>query len=128
MQDLLEQCNRFKASDLHLTSGAAPALRVDGDIRPLQGWGEPSEAELKEILWSISPQRIRERRDTHGHHHEFLEVRRVLGVLAAVEDVEHRDGQNARTGAAEPAVQRQFVGGRSSVRDRERDPPRRVLT
>ena len=40
-------------------------------------------------------QRLRERRRAHGHDHELLEVRGVLGVLAAVEDVEHRDRERA---------------------------------
>jgi twitching motility protein PilT len=60
MHDLLEQCGRHKASDLHLTSGGPPALRIDGDIRPLQGWGEPTAEELAAILWTITPTRIRE--------------------------------------------------------------------
>jgi len=35
-------------------------LRIDGDVRPLQGWGEPSAEELEEILWTITPERNRE--------------------------------------------------------------------
>jgi twitching motility protein PilT len=60
MRGLLELCGGHRASDLHLTSGAAPALRIDGDIRTLQGWGEPSAEELAELLWTIAPPRIRE--------------------------------------------------------------------
>ena len=60
MRRLLELCGEHRASDLHLTSGAPPALRIDGDIRPLQGWGEPSAEELAELLWTLAPTRIRE--------------------------------------------------------------------
>ena len=60
MLQLLELCSSKGASDLHLTSGRPPALRIDGDVRPLQGWGEPSAEELEEILWTITPERSRE--------------------------------------------------------------------
>src|SRR5207244_10779559 len=60
MQELLGLCAERGASDLHLTSGALPALRIDGDICALQGWGEPSAEQLAEMLWSISPPRNRE--------------------------------------------------------------------
>jgi twitching motility protein PilT len=60
MLQLLELCSSKGASDLHLTSGGPPALRIDGDVRPLQGWGEPSAEELEEILWTITPERNRE--------------------------------------------------------------------
>jgi len=60
MAGLLELCSSKGASDLHLTSGRAPALRIDGDVRSLQGWGEPSAGELEELLWSIAPERYRE--------------------------------------------------------------------
>src|SRR3989449_562509 len=60
MQELLGFCAERGASDLHLTSGAPPALRIDGDICALQGWGEPSAEQLTEMLWSIAPERNRE--------------------------------------------------------------------
>ncbi len=46
-----------------------------------------------------------------GHDHEFLEVDLVVGVLAAVDDVGHRHGQDPGVGAAEVAVERQAVRG-----------------
>jgi len=60
MAELLELTSSKGASDLHLTSGRPPALRIDGDVRLLQGWGEPSAEELEELLWSITPERYRE--------------------------------------------------------------------
>ena len=55
------------------------------------------------------PERRRERLDTDGHDHELLEVGRVLGVLAAVEDVELGDRQDPGAGPAQVAVERQPV-------------------
>jgi twitching motility protein PilT len=60
MRELLGLCDLHRASDLHLTSGGPPALRIDGDIRPLEGWGAPSADELTELLWTITPPRNRE--------------------------------------------------------------------
>src|SRR6266852_2957186 len=51
MQSLLELCNSQGASDLHLTSGYVPALRVDGDVVSVEGWGEPPPEQVEKILW-----------------------------------------------------------------------------
>ncbi|OIQ73058.1 hypothetical protein GALL_453100 [mine drainage metagenome] len=40
------------------------------------------------------------------HDHEFLNVDRVVGMFAAVDDVHHRQRQDARRGAADVAVER----------------------
>jgi len=53
LQSLLELCNSQGASDLHLTSGYVPALRVDGDVVSVEGWGEPSAERLEKILWTV---------------------------------------------------------------------------
>ena len=61
-------------------------------------------------LWKTSaPMRsaFAEGRRADGHDHELLEVDVVVGVLAAVEDVHHRHGQDLGVGAAEVAVERQ---------------------
>ena len=60
------------------------------------------------------------------HDHELLEVDRVVGVGAAVEDVHHRHGQHVRRVAAEVAPQRQPLLGRGGVRGRQRDAEDRV--
>ncbi len=44
------------------------------------------------------PQRFRESWRANRHYHEFLEVNAVVGVLAAVEDVHHRNGQALHSG------------------------------
>ncbi len=60
MSELLQLCASHGASDLHLTSGSAPSLRIDGDIRALEGFGAPSADELAELLWTLTPARNRE--------------------------------------------------------------------
>jgi len=81
---LLELCNEHGASDLHLTSGSAPALRLDGDIIGLAGFGAPSADELQELLWSIAPQANREQwlavKDT-DFAHETKEARWRVNIF-----------------------------------------------
>ena len=45
-----------------------------------------------------------------GHYHEFLEVDVVIGVLAAVEDVHHWNGEDVGIAAAEVPVKRHLGG------------------
>ncbi len=61
------------------------------------------------------------------HDHEFLDVDGVIGVLTTVDDVHHRNGQNAGRGAANIAEQRlsgEFGGrlgtGQRDAKDRVR--------
>ena len=52
------------------------------------------------------PQRLGEGGRAGGHHHELLEVERVLGVRSAVDDVHERNREHARVLPADPAVER----------------------
>ena len=61
-----------------------------------------------------------EGRRADRHDHEFLEVDRVVGMHAAVDDVHHRHRQHAGLGAADIAVERQLVGDRRGLGDRQR--------
>jgi len=63
---------------------------------------------------------FREGRQTRRHDHEFLEVDRVVGMGAAVDDVHHRNRQDAGVGAAEIAVERQAGGLGGGLGDGER--------
>ena len=47
-------------SDLHLSSEEAPILRVDGEIRRIEGESPRDAAALRELLWPIMPERNRE--------------------------------------------------------------------
>jgi twitching motility protein PilT len=59
MHELLELTVAQKASDLHLTTGFVPCLRVDGDIVPIEGYGPISDDRLREMLFSIAPPKNR---------------------------------------------------------------------
>ncbi len=63
---------------------------------------------------------VRERRRADRHDHELLEVDRIVGVGAAVDDIHHRGRQDARRRAADVAVKRQARGVRRRLGDRER--------
>ena len=71
---------------------------------------------------SASAKRVGADRDDH----ELLEVDRVVGVRAAVEDVHHRHRQDPRRLAAEVAPQRLVLLGRGRARGGERDAEDRV--
>ena len=78
------------------------------------------------VRLGADPDRLGEALGAGGDEHELLEVERVLGVGAAVHDVEERHGQHARVGPAEPAVERQARLGGGRLRDGERRPEDRV--
>jgi len=69
---LLEGMVSRRASDLHLASDSPPHLRVDGDMVPVQGYAPLSAERLKDLLWSIAPEKNREewhaRKDTDFAH------------------------------------------------------------
>jgi twitching motility protein PilT len=47
-------------SDLHLSSGQLPRLRVDGELEPLRGYFPPTAERLQELLLALAPPRNRE--------------------------------------------------------------------
>ena len=71
-------------------------------------------------------QALREARRAERNDHELLEVDRVVGVRAAVEDVHHRHRQHVRRVAAEVAPQGEPLLRRRGVRGRQRDAEDRV--
>jgi twitching motility protein PilT len=48
-----------KASDLHLTSDAPPAMRIDGDMVQLEEYGPIARSRLREMVFSITPEKNR---------------------------------------------------------------------
>src|SRR5262245_17162609 len=57
MAMLLEVMLEHRASDLHLSSGCDPCLRKDGDVVALLGFGAPDPELLREMIWSIAPEK-----------------------------------------------------------------------
>jgi twitching motility protein PilT len=47
-------------SDLHLTAGLPPMIRVHGDLRPLKGYRKLAPKDLQEIVYSMLTQKQRE--------------------------------------------------------------------
>ena len=60
--------------------------------------------------FGAAAQRFGEALGPHRKDHEFLEIDRVVGVHAAVDDVHHRHRQCPRRGAADIAIQRHVEG------------------
>jgi twitching motility protein PilT len=60
MDQLLSLMMERKASDLHLSSDTPPMLRVDGDMTPIEGYPPLSPSRLKEMLFSLAPEKNRE--------------------------------------------------------------------
>ncbi len=49
-----------KASDLHVSSDTTPIIRVDGDMTPIEGYPPLATGRLKDMLFSIAPEKNRE--------------------------------------------------------------------
>jgi twitching motility protein PilT len=82
---LLEAMLARRASDLHLSAESPPMFRVDGDMSPEREYGPVSHERLKEMLWSIAPEKNREewhaRKDT-DFAHETAAARFRVNVFA----------------------------------------------
>ncbi|MFP5353168.1 MAG: type IV pilus twitching motility protein PilT [Actinomycetota bacterium] len=57
----LEAVIDLNGSDLHLTSGLPPMVRVYGDLRPIKGYRKLFPQDLQTMIYSILTQRQRER-------------------------------------------------------------------
>jgi twitching motility protein PilT len=72
MDALLEALVERRASDLHLSAECPPAFRIDGDMEADAEYGPLTHERLKELLWSIAPEKNREewhsRKDTDFAH------------------------------------------------------------
>ena len=61
VNDLLHKVIELGASDLHLTAGTPPQVRVHGDLQTLDEFGEMTPNELRRMLYAILTQKQRER-------------------------------------------------------------------
>ena len=50
-----------KSSDLHLTAGAPPTIRVNGELRPLQGYDVLTGDAVQRVMYAVMTQAQRER-------------------------------------------------------------------
>jgi twitching motility protein PilT len=61
LHDLLIAVLDRKASDLHLTAGAVPMLRINGELTPMEDHEACSPGELQRVLFAALTQKQRER-------------------------------------------------------------------
>ena len=52
IENLLEECVRTKASDLHLQVGLPPILRIDGALQPVSGYNSLDEATIEKLVFA----------------------------------------------------------------------------
>ncbi|HEY0118353.1 MAG TPA: type IV pilus twitching motility protein PilT [Cellulomonas sp.] len=64
LDDVLREMVRLGASDVHLTTGAPPMVRVSGSLHPLEGFPVIDGDSLRRVLFSILTQRQREQFET----------------------------------------------------------------
>jgi twitching motility protein PilT len=57
---LLHTMVELKASDLHMSSECPPMVRKDGEMAPIPGWPILSAADVKDLMWPITPDRNKE--------------------------------------------------------------------
>ncbi len=57
IDELLEQCLQLNGSDLHLAAGAPPTVRVNGTLRPLEGYGILHGAMIERLVFAILNER-----------------------------------------------------------------------
>jgi len=81
---LLSKMVELKASDLHISTGAPPMIRLDGDMVAMPGESPLSAESVQNVLWPMVPSRNREEFDqTHDTDfaHEISGVARFRSNL-----------------------------------------------
>ncbi|MDX6498527.1 MAG: twitching motility protein PilT [Blastocatellia bacterium] len=53
LSELLHKLSELGGSDLHITTGSAPLVRVHGEIHPLDGYRQLSSSETKQLAYSV---------------------------------------------------------------------------
>ena len=65
VNDLLEQVITLRGSDLHLTAGSHPVIRVNGELRPLTDFPVLNGSQIRQMVYSIISQKQREKFETN---------------------------------------------------------------
>ena len=61
VNDLLKAVIDQRGSDLHLTAGSPPVIRVHGELRPVEGIDSLSGSQIREMIYAILTQKQREK-------------------------------------------------------------------
>jgi twitching motility protein PilT len=116
IENLLRSMVELSASDLHLAAWETPRLRIHGELATLETYESPTSARLKELLYEIAPERVRdefERRASATFAHDLVDLARFRvtlvrdrqGVGAAIRHVAWTP-PSAETLELPPAVRR----------------------
>ncbi|MCL6092044.1 MAG: hypothetical protein M1435_03735, partial [Actinobacteria bacterium] len=58
---MLARLVELRGSDLHLSAGLPPVVRIDGDLQPLEDFEILTPSKLRDLVYGMLPQRLRER-------------------------------------------------------------------
>jgi twitching motility protein PilT len=61
VNDLLKAVLEQRGSDLHLTAGSPPVIRVHGELHPVEGIDSLSGSQIREMIYAILTQKQREK-------------------------------------------------------------------
>ena len=53
LSELLRKLSELRGSDLHITTGSPPQIRVDGHLRPLEGYRLLTSSDTKQLAYSV---------------------------------------------------------------------------
>jgi twitching motility protein PilT len=53
LSELLRKLSELRGSDLHITTGSAPQIRIDGHLTPLEGYRSLTAADTKQLAYSV---------------------------------------------------------------------------
>src|SRR6201997_5498847 len=53
LSELLHKLSEMGGSDLHITTGTPPLVRVHGEVRPLEGYRPLTASETKQLAYSV---------------------------------------------------------------------------
>ncbi len=61
LNQMLAEAVAQRASDLHMTAGLPPTIRVDGDLRPLEGYEPLNPSQVRDLVYAVLSNKLRER-------------------------------------------------------------------
>jgi twitching motility protein PilT len=53
LSELLRKLSELRGSDLHITTGSAPQIRIDGHLSPIDGYRSLTSADTKQLAYSV---------------------------------------------------------------------------
>ncbi|HKY30616.1 MAG TPA: type IV pilus twitching motility protein PilT [Pyrinomonadaceae bacterium] len=53
LSELLRKLSELRGSDLHITTGSPPQIRVDGHLRPIEGYRLLTSSDTKQLAYSV---------------------------------------------------------------------------